>query len=170
MKLVLAKKTATKKAVSEEPVKKAATKTAATKKPAASKKVLGAAKKSAPKAKPEVEEEDSSLFPEEFENGGRIFKQTSINFKELKEHFNNPHSGYPFHVLVDEGDTGEAADLVELAIVAAIASVHMVDISSEDGFEDRILITSKEFNSRSMKGDEDADIPFAVYLVEEEDD
>ena len=169
MKKLLKNKSAEPAAV-EEVKPAAAKKTLGAKKPApaakeAPKKTLGKKpplKKAAPKPEPEDAEEE--LFPEELESGGKEYTKSKMKFKELQKHFDAPHSGYPFRVLLDESGTG---DVVEFAVVAALTSVHLVDISTEDGFEDRILLTPKEFDSRVMVGDEDAEIELAFYVLAE---
>lgn len=122
--------------------------------------------KKAPKTEPE-EIASEELFPTVLESGGKTFCKTNLKFKALKKFFEEPHSGYPFRVLLDE--TGDG-DVVEFAIVAAITSVHMVDISTEDGYEDRFLLSAKEFDKRMYKEEAGVEggneFEFVVYLEE----
>ena len=167
MKKLLKKRPATPVVEEEAPKKKLAKSTPMPKVAPAKKPPV---KKAPPKPEPE-ETAEEELFPVVLESGGKTFHKTNLKFKALKKFFEEPHSGYPFRVLLDE--TGDG-DVVEFAIVAAITSVHMVDISTEDGYEDRFLLSAKEFDKRMYKEDAGAEggneYEFVVYLEEAEDE
>ena len=167
MKKLLKKRPATPVVEEEAPKKKLAK--SATPKVAPTPPKKPPVKKSPPKPEPE-ETAEEELFPVVLESGGKTFHKTNLKFKALKKFFEEPHSGYPFRVLLDE--TGDG-DVVEFAIVAAITSVHMVDISTEDGYEDRLLLSAKEFDKRMYKEDAGAEgsneYEFVVYQETEDE-
>lgn len=169
MKKLLKKRPVTPVVEGEEAPKKKLTKSTPT-----TPKVAPAKKPSVKKALPKTEPEETAseeLFPTVLESGGKTFCKTDLKFKALKKFFEEPHSGYPFRVLLDE--TGDG-DVVEFAIVAAITSVHMVDISTEDGYEDRFLLSAKEFDKRMYKEEAGVEggneFEFVAYLEEDADE